>query len=170
MRSKLHPESVSHFETNCTIREILDVIKSVQSQDADFRIRILLAFVFVFVLVVARFWNYLINRRLRGACWLLATGFYAQFSSLALATAPFISIANLVVCSLIFSAVLRLSCNLRHTLNVFVKIISISSLFIHTQLLQPNFSFNSRYSIGYITSSSAFPSSVVLTDVQFHAK
>jgi hypothetical protein len=99
VRSKLHPASVSHLETNGTIRAILDVIKPVQSQDADFRIRILVAFFSVFDPVVAKYWNYLINRRLRGAWWLLATRFYAQFSSLALATAPLISIANLVVCS-----------------------------------------------------------------------
>jgi hypothetical protein len=76
-----------------------------QSQDADCRMRFLSAFVLIFVLifvsVAAKFWNYLINRRLRGAGWLLATRIYAQFSSLAPATALFISIANLVVRSLI---------------------------------------------------------------------
>jgi hypothetical protein len=111
VRSKFHPGSVSHLETNGISRAILEVMKPVQSQDADFRILILVALFFVFVPVVAKFWNYLINRRLRGAWWLLATRIYAQFSSLALATALLISSANSVVCSPILFCRLSCSCN-----------------------------------------------------------
>ena len=100
----LHPASVSYLVTNGTIWAIMEVYEPVQSQDADCRMRILLAFVFVIVPVVAKFWNYPINRRLRGACWLLATRIHAQFSSLALATFLLISVANLVVRSPICSA------------------------------------------------------------------
>ena len=98
----LHPASVSHAGA------ILEVYEPVQSQDAACRMRILVALFFVFVPVVVKFWKYLINRQLWGAWWLLASGFYAQFSSLALAIAPLISIAKLVVCSPILFC--RLSC------------------------------------------------------------
>ena len=105
----LHPASVSHLVTNGTIWARREVYQPVQSQDADCRMRILALFsVLVYTFpVVAKFWNYLIDRRLRGAWWLLATGFYAQFSSLALAAAHNISIANLVVRSPILFCRLR---------------------------------------------------------------
>ena len=101
----LQPTSVSHLVTNGTIWAIMEVYEPVQSQDAGCRMRILAVFFLflVFAPVVAKFWNYLINRRLRGTWWLLVTGFYAQFSLLALAAAQLISIANLEV---------RLSCSL----------------------------------------------------------
>jgi hypothetical protein len=95
----LQPTSVSHLVTNGTIWAIMEVYEPVQSQDAGCRMRNLAAFFlfFVFAPVVAKFWNYLINRRLRGAWWLLVTGFDAQFSSLALAATQLISIVNLQV-------------------------------------------------------------------------
>ena len=102
----LYPSSASQLVTNGTIWAIMEVFQPVQSQDADCRMRVLALFsvvVYIFP-VVAKFWNYLINRRLRGACWLLATRIYAQFSSLELATSSLISVANLVVRSPIFSA------------------------------------------------------------------
>jgi hypothetical protein len=100
----LHPASVSHLVTHGTIWAIMEVHEPMPSHNADCRMRILVAFVFVFVPVVALLWNYLINQQLRGACWLLATRIYAQFSSLALATSLLISLANLVVRSPICSA------------------------------------------------------------------
>jgi hypothetical protein len=166
----LHPASVSHLVTNGTIWAIIEVYEPVQSQDADGRMCILLAFVFVFVPAVAKFWNYLINRRLRGDWWLLAKGFYDQFFSMALATASLISNANLVVCSPILFCHLSCSCDLRRTLNAFVKIKSILSPVILMQFLQHNFFLNTRYSIGYVASSFAFLSSVVPTSIHFHAK
>ena len=93
----LHPASVFHLVTNGTIWAIMEVYEPVQSQDADCRMRILAVFCFMFIPVIAKYWNYLSDRRLRGAWWLLVTGFYAQFSSLALAATQLISIANLEV-------------------------------------------------------------------------
>ena len=146
----LHPASVSHLATNGTIWAIIEIYDPVQSQDADCRMRILVAACFVFVPVVAKFWNYLINRQLRGTWWLLAAGFYAQFSSLALATAQLISIANLMLCYPILFCRLSCFCKLRHALSAVVSIKSISSPAIYNQLLQPNFSLNTRYSIGLV--------------------
>ena len=111
----LHPPSVSHLITNGTIWAIMEVYEPVQSQDADCRMRILADFFlfFVFAPVVAKFWNYLINQRLRGDWWLLVTGFYAHFSSLALAAAQLISVANLEVRSPILFCRMSCFCNLR---------------------------------------------------------
>ena len=167
----LQPAIVSHLVTNSTILVTVDVREPLQLQDADCRTRIIVAVVLVFVSVTAKFWNYLIIRWLRGTCWLLATGFYSQFPSPALATAQIISIVNLVVRSPIFFCRLSCSCNVTWgMLYVFFKIKSISSPVIHTPFMQSNFSLNTRYSITCVASSSVCPSSVALTVIRFHAK
>ena len=144
VRSTLHPAIVSQLITNSTIWAIMDACGQLQSQAADWRMRILVAAFLVFVSVVATFWKYLITRRLWSAWWLLATRFYSQFPSLAQATAKFISISNFVVHPPILFCRLSCSCNLRHTLSVFIKIKSFSSPVFHTRFLQPNFSLSIR--------------------------
>jgi hypothetical protein len=144
VRSTLYPAIVSEFITNSTIWAKMDACGQLQSQVADWRMRILVAAFLVFVSVVATFWKYLITRRLWGAWWLLATRFYSQFPSLAQATAKFISISNFVVHPPILFCRLSCSCNLRHTLSVFIKIKSFSSPVFHTRFLQPNFSLSIR--------------------------